>query len=106
MPDEQLVKDGPANCQHEDDIVGGQLFCTSQRLIFEPHAFSVRKVATIIELAQIVASNALEPDPGAIFSLTPNSFEVQLRDGTAQSFVVMGRDTWIETVERLRAEAV
>ncbi len=102
---EQLIKEGPANCQRGPESVGGRLFCTNQRLIFESHAFNLQTGATIVELTQIVAAKPVWTKILGVIPLVPNSLEVQLRDGTSQSFVAFGRSDWITTIERLRSGA-
>lgn len=81
------------------ESVGGRLCCTNQRLIFESHAMNVQTGDTIIELGQIVSAKPVWTKAFGLIPLAPNSFEVTLRDGSAQSFVVMGRGEWIAAIE-------
>ncbi len=105
FPGETVQKESAANCQRGQETVGGRLFCTNQRLIFESHAINVQTGTTVVQLNQIVASRPVWTKFLGLIPLAPNSFEVQLRDGTTQSFVVTGRGEWIEVVERLRAQS-
>ena len=38
---EQIIKEGKANLQREWETVGGKLYLTNQRLIFEAHKLNV-----------------------------------------------------------------
>ena len=105
LPGETVQKEGAANCQRGQETVGGRLNCTNQRLVFESHAINVNTGTTVVELNQIVAVRPVWTKFLGLIPLAPNSFEVQLRDGTTQSFVVTGRAEWIALVERLRAGA-
>ncbi len=91
LPDEQIVKEGAGNMARGAESVGGRLACTNQRLIFESHAMNLQTGDTIIELGQITSAKPVWTKAFGLIPLAPNSFEVQLRDGTSQSFVVMGR---------------
>ena len=54
LPDEVLIKQGPANLQRGTETVGGRLTLTSQRLVFESHRFNLQAGAAIIPLATIM----------------------------------------------------
>ena len=102
LPGEHLEKEGAANCQRGPESVGGRLFCTNLRLIFEAHAININTGTPVVELSQIQSACPVWTKLLGVIPLAPNSFEVQLRDGTSHSFVVTGRTAWIATLERLR----
>jgi hypothetical protein len=52
---EQVVKEGSANLQRNIETVGGKLYLTNQRIVFEAHKFNVQRGATEVELSNIQA---------------------------------------------------
>ena len=50
---ETIIKQGPANLQRGIETVGGFLFLTGQRLIFESHKSNYQTGTTIIDLKDI-----------------------------------------------------
>ncbi|MCA1623452.1 MAG: GRAM domain-containing protein [Acidobacteria bacterium] len=76
---ETIVKEGIANHQRGAETVGGKLYLTTQRLVFESHDFNIQTVNLI--------------------PLMPNSIKVVTKAGQEHSFVVFGRDEWIRTIE-------
>ena len=50
---EKIVKDGSANLQKNIETVGGKLFLTNQRLVFEADKTNVQRGTTEVELSSI-----------------------------------------------------
>ena len=48
---EKVVKEGAANLQKNLETVGGKLYLTNQRLVFEAHKLNVQGGATEVELS-------------------------------------------------------
>lgn len=44
---EQLIKEGFANLQRGWEALGGRLYLTNQRLIFESHPFNIQREALL-----------------------------------------------------------
>ncbi len=51
--DEHIIKQGLANLQKGIETVGGRLYLTNQRLVFEAHTINVQGGTTEIELSSI-----------------------------------------------------
>lgn len=52
-PGETVIKEGVANLQKRVETVGGKLWLTSQRLVFEAHKLNIQGGTTEIELSDI-----------------------------------------------------
>lgn len=50
---ETIVKQGGANHQRGMETVGGMLYLTTERLVFESHAFNFQTGSTIIDLRDV-----------------------------------------------------
>ena len=95
---EQITKDGRANAQRGLEAVGGHLYLTDHRLIFESHAFNIQRGTIILDLADIVA---VEPSWARLLGfipLVPNSIKVVLRSGRDYRFVVSDKSQWIADI--------
>jgi hypothetical protein len=95
---EKILKDGRANLQSSVDTVGGKLFLTDQRLIFESHKFNVQTGATEISLSNVMGVKPCWTKFLGIIPLAPNSMAVMTKDGKSRQFVVSRRDSWIEEI--------
>ena len=51
--DEHIIKQGLANLQKGIETVGGRLYLTNQRLVFEAHTINVQGGTTEIELSNV-----------------------------------------------------
>ena len=102
MPLERLVKEGGANLQRGAETVGGHLFLTNFRLVFESHSFNVQTGNTEIRLEAIESMNLCWTKFLGSIPLFPNSLEVVLTDGTAYSMVLNGRKEWLRVIEEQR----
>ena len=96
---EELLKTGKANLQRGLETVGGALYLTNLRLIFEPHALNVQTVYEIIELNDIKqVTLGWTKFLGAI-PLFPNVFTVVTIDKKFD-FTVFGRKKWAASVSQ------
>jgi len=76
--------------------VGGFLYITDQRLIFEPHAINIQKQPLELDLtaiAQIKSRNTL--------FIIPNGVTIIQTNGTESNFVVWGRSSLINLLKTL-----
>ena len=96
---ETFVKDGAANLQRGIETVGGRLHLTSQRLIFESHAFNIQTGATIIPLTSITGIGKCWTKFLNLIPLFPNSLAVTTREGKEYRFVTFGREGWMDAIE-------
>jgi hypothetical protein len=87
-----------ANLQRGMEAVGGRLYLTSHRLIFESHAFNVQTGVTVIDRAAISGAAPCWTKFLGVIPIFPNSMEVVTTDGTRHQFVLMGRASWISAL--------
>src|SRR3954463_1962991 len=98
LPGEALVKEGPANMQRGIETVGGRLYLTNQRLIFESHRFNIQTGVTVILCSSITGVTKRWTKFLNLIPLVPNSIGVTIDSGKEESFVVTNRDGWIEAL--------
>jgi hypothetical protein len=99
LPDETPLKDGAANLQRGIETVGGWLYLTNRRLVFESHAFNIQTGATIIPLASITGARKCWTKFLNLIPIFPNSVAVSTKEGKEYRFVTFGRQAWIEAIE-------
>jgi hypothetical protein len=102
LPDETPVKDGAANLQRGIETVGGWLYLTNRRLIFESHAFNIQTGATIIPLANIAGARKSWTKFLNLIPVFPNSVAVSTKEDKQYRFVTFGREAWIEAIGEAR----
>lgn len=101
VPGEILRKEGLANLTRGWEAVGGKLYLTNWRLIFEAHFFNFQVGDLMLDLRQV---QTVKPARARLFGVpvTPNAVEVTLRDGQAHSFTVYHRKTWVAEIDAAR----
>jgi hypothetical protein len=96
---ETIVRESAANHQRGIETVGGRLYLTSQRLVFESHAFNIQSGPTVIALQDIVSVEPAWTRFLNLIPMMPNSIKVATRDGQEHSFVVFGRGEWMRVIK-------
>jgi hypothetical protein len=96
---EIVVKEGRANLQRGIEAVGGKLYLTDRRLVFEAHKFNIQSAPLQIELGSVVDVRKCWTRLWGIVPSVPNSIAVTTKDGTVHRFVVWGRESWIVAIE-------
>ena len=97
---EALIKKSAANLQKGIETVGGYLYLTNQRLIFEAHAINFQGGTTIIHLSNIVSIEKIWTKFLNLVPIMPNSLAVNAKLYTgsqhveAFKFVLFGRSAW------------
>ncbi len=99
---ESPVKDGAANLQRGIETVGGWLYLTNQRLIFESHAFNIQTGGTIIPLVSITGARKCWTRFLNLIPLVPNSVAVAAKDGKEYRFATFSRQAWIDAIDSQR----
>jgi hypothetical protein len=94
LPGEATIKEGVASLQRGIETVGGRLFLTNQRLIFESHAFNIQTGATIIPLGEISETMPCWTRYFNLIPIAPNSLAVSTSEGKQHRFVLFGRNEW------------
>lgn len=100
---EQLIKNGAANLQKGIETVGGKLYLTNQRIVFEAHKLNVQGGITEIELSDIQSSEKCWTKFLGIIPLMPNSLAVYTKSGKEYRFVLFGRGAWAAAIEARRS---
>jgi hypothetical protein len=101
-PDESILKNGAANLQRGIETVGGRLYLTNRRLIFESHAFNVQRGATSIPLTDILSVTKCWTRFFNLIPITPNSLAVKTVQGHEHRLVLFGRDAWASAITNAR----
>ena len=96
--EEKAVRDGPANLQRGIESVGGRLFLTSRRLVFEPHGVNVQSRRLALRLRDIDDVYTSWTRLLGLIPLVPNSIAVTTRDGKTHRFVLFGRADWVRAI--------
>ena len=103
---EKPIRDSAANLQRGLETVGGWLYLTDQRLLFESHGFNIQIGSTEIPLGQIEATRLVWTKFLGFLPIFPNSLAVAVGD-KEYSFVVSKREQWASAIDtevsRLRA---
>lgn len=97
--EEQVVKQGSANLQKGVETVGGKLYLTNQRLIFEAHKINVQGGTTEIKISDIQSSEKCWTKFLGFIPLAPNSLAIFTKSGKEYRFVLMGRDAWATALD-------
>lgn len=95
---ERLVHQSGANLQRGIETVGGHLFLTSRRLIFEAHRFNVKTGRTIIYLRDVDDVRKCWTKLFGLIPILPNSLAVESARGKTYKFVLSDRDAWIDRI--------
>ncbi len=99
---EQLIKEGAANLQKGIETVGGKLFLTNKRLVFEAHKFNVQVGVTEVELSNIQSSKTCWTKFLGLIPVFPNSLAIYTKQGEEYRFVLFGRSAWAAAIDAQR----
>jgi len=90
LPEEKIEMEGPANLFRGIEAVGGKLFFTNQRLIFNSHKINIQKGQT-----SILYSDISKVEKRSTLNIIPNRIKVVTRDQKSYHFVVNNREEWL-----------
>ena len=99
LPNETSVKDGAASLQRGIETVGGRLYLTNQRLVFESHALNIQTGDTVIPLLTIKGARKCWTKFLNLIPVSPSAIAVSTREGKEYRFVAVGRQAWIDAIE-------
>ncbi len=99
LPNEHVIKEGAANLQRGLETVGGRLFLTSHRLVFEAHALNFQSSAVAVELERVQSTRACWTKFLGLIPLLPNSLAVYTKEGVEFRFVLFGRHAWDAAIQ-------
>lgn len=103
-PGEQVVKEGLANLQKNIETVGGKLYLTNQRLVFEAHAINFQGGTTEVEMSNVQSARLCWTKLLGLIPLIPNSIAVATKLGKEYRFVLFNRQEWVTAIESQRKE--
>lgn len=95
--DEKLIRQGAANMQRGLETVGGWLYLTDQRLLFEAHRFNIQAGPTEIPLSNVLATRPTWTKFLGFLPIFPNSLAISAGD-KEYSFVLSGREQWASAI--------
>lgn len=98
---EEAVRDGAANLQRGWETVGGRLYLTTHRLVFEAHALNLQTGATVLSLADVESTALAWTKFLGLVPLFPNSLVVRAA-GVDHAFVLFDRRGWQRDIEQRR----
>ena len=100
---EALLRSGGANLQRGAETVGGWLYLTDRRLIFESHAFNLQTGTTAIFLGEITTVAKCWTRFLNKLPLFPNSLAVTTDRGREHRLVLFRRSAWLAAIIQARA---
>ena len=101
-PGESALKEGRANLQRGAETVGGRLFLTNRRLIFEAHIFNVQRGGDQIQLGQIAEMRPAWTRFFGVVPVMPSTLCVRTDGGAEYNLVCRGRAAWMEAIQEAK----
>ena len=98
MENEVVVKEGRANLLKGINSIGGKLYLTNLRLVFESHGFAQSKTATIIDLPSISSVQECWTRLLGIIPLVPNGIAIDTTQSQEHRLALGKRGTWIDAI--------
>ena len=95
---ERVLRQSGANLQRGIETVGGHLFLTTRRLIFEAHRFNVKTGRTIVYLRDVDDVRKCWTKLFGLIPILPNSLAVETARGKTYKFVLSDRDVWADRI--------
>lgn len=103
---EQIIKEGSASLQRGVETVGGKLYLTNDRLVFESHALNIQTGVTAVALGDVTQTTLCWTRFLNLFPLVPNSLAITTAQGNEYRFVLFGRASWKHAIDSQRTEGV
>jgi hypothetical protein len=100
--DEDVIRDGMASIQRGIETVGGNLYLTTHRLVFESHALNIQTGNTIVPLGDIEDVQTCWTKFLGLFPIFPNGLLVSTEKGKSFRFVLFGRTEWMNAILRAK----
>ena len=102
---EIAIKEGAANLQKNIETVGGKLYLTNQRLVFEAHKFNIQTAPSEVEISNIQSAEPTWTKLLGFLPIFPNSLSVYTKQGDTFSYVLFGRGAWAAAIAATRQGA-
>lgn len=94
MQGEEIIKEGKANHSVGITNVGGTLYLTNIRIVFETNALNWMQKHNFSLLLKDISSFGKR---NTLF-IIPNSIFIKSKEGKEDKFVVFGRDKWLKDI--------
>lgn len=101
---EFLLRQSGVSLQRGIEAVGGQLFLTTRRLIFEAHRFNVQTGRTVIPLRDVEGAWKTWTKLFGLIPVFPNSLAVATAQGKTYRFIMFGRAAWIRLIRETQQD--
>ena len=96
LPNEKLIKEGPANHFLNAEGIGGWVYLTDRRFYFKSHKGNIQNHELTIPLQEIV-----DAEKTNTFGIIPNRLSLNLRNGKTEKFLVKGAKEWVNVLKTL-----
>ena len=97
---EKIIKSGSANLQKGIETVGGKIYLTNERIIFESHNFNIQSGKNEINLTEITRIEYCWTKFLGFIPIIPNSLSIITNKGK-YNFVIAGRSAWKSKIDEL-----
>ncbi len=104
LENEDVEYESAANHQKNIETIGGKLYLTNERLVFEPHGLNIQKQKVKISLSDIYSVETRWTKFLGFLPLAPNAFIVCRQDGIFWSFTVNKRKNWIKKINEAKSK--
>ena len=101
---ERLVRQTGASLKRGIEAVGGQLFLTTRRLIFEAHRLNVQTGRTVIPLRDVEDVWKTWTKLLWLIPILPNALAVATAQGKTYRFIMFGRDAWVRLIRETKQD--
>jgi hypothetical protein len=101
---EFVLRQSGVSLQRGIEAVGGQLFLTTRRLIFEAHRFNVQTGRTVIPLCAVEGVWKTWTKLFGLIPILPNSLAVATAQGKTYRFIVFERAAWIRLIRETQQD--
>lgn len=95
--DEKILKEGAANHKVKFEAVGGKLFLTNERLVFQSHKINVQNHLFALALNEIKDWRKYKT-----LGLFSNGLKITTQNNATEKFVVNKSDEWIRQIEKIK----
>jgi hypothetical protein len=95
---EEIIKNGAANMQKNIETVGGKLYLTNERLVFEAHKINIQSGSSEIEISNIQSTEPSWTKFLGLLPIFPNSLSVYTKQGKESRYVLFGRSAWAAAI--------
>ncbi len=92
---EKIIKEGAANHFQGLESVGGKLYLTNRRVVFNSHNLNIQ-----IHQISIPFNKIKKVEKRMSLGIVPNGLLIKTIDGKEEKFVVWGRSKWRTLIEQ------